>query len=87
MRKINDYFYTNIQIYSSATKDNNAKRHHTGHFRHSSAEVWDPHPQYEFTAFGKHLRLILAQDNSFVSQDVKVILLFFILLIITIIDK
>lgn len=54
------------------TKDNNARRHHTGHFRHSSAEVWDPHPQYEFTAFGKHFRLILAHDTSFVSQDVKV---------------
>lgn len=49
-----------------------AKRHHSGHFRHATAEVWDPHPQYEFTAFGKRFRLRLAHDASFVSPDIKV---------------
>lgn len=49
-----------------------AKRHHSGHFRHTSAEVWDPHPQYEFTAFGQRFRLRLAHDASFVSPDIKV---------------
>ncbi|XP_023287905.1 A disintegrin and metalloproteinase with thrombospondin motifs 9 isoform X2 [Orussus abietinus] len=48
-----------------------AKRHHSGHFRHANAEVWDPHPQYEFTAFGKRFRLRLAHDSSFVSPDIK----------------
>ncbi|XP_072761907.1 A disintegrin and metalloproteinase with thrombospondin motifs 15 isoform X4 [Anoplolepis gracilipes] len=49
-----------------------AKRHHSGHFRHASAEVWDPHPQYEFTAFGRRFRLRLAHDASFISPDIKV---------------
>ncbi|KAG5308607.1 ATS20 metalloproteinase, partial [Pseudoatta argentina] len=49
-----------------------AKRHHSGHFRHATAEVWDPHPQYEFTAFGRRFRLRLAHDASFVSPDIKV---------------
>ncbi|XP_020280121.1 A disintegrin and metalloproteinase with thrombospondin motifs 9 isoform X3 [Pseudomyrmex gracilis] len=49
-----------------------AKRHHSGHFRHASAEVWDPHPQYEFTAFGRRFRLRLAHDASFVSPDIRV---------------
>ncbi|XP_015176924.1 PREDICTED: A disintegrin and metalloproteinase with thrombospondin motifs 9 isoform X2 [Polistes dominula] len=47
-------------------------RHHSGHFRHSTARVWDPHPQYEFTAFGKFFRLRLAHDSSFISPDIKV---------------
>ncbi|XP_076172003.1 A disintegrin and metalloproteinase with thrombospondin motifs 9 isoform X2 [Ptiloglossa arizonensis] len=47
-------------------------RHHSGHFRHATAEVWDPHPQYEFTAFGKRFRLRLAHDSSFVSPNIKI---------------
>ncbi|XP_034940467.1 A disintegrin and metalloproteinase with thrombospondin motifs 9 isoform X2 [Chelonus insularis] len=54
------------------TESTSSKRHHTGHFRHSKAEVWDPHPQYEFTAFGKRFRLRLSHDNSFISQNIKV---------------
>lgn len=56
----------------SAEEFSTATRHHSGHFRHTSAEVWDPHPQYEFTAFGKRFRLRLAHDASFVSPDIKV---------------
>lgn len=55
-----------------AEESSTAKRHHSGHFRHASAEVWDPHPQYEFTAFGRRFRLRLAHDASFVSPDIKV---------------
>ncbi|XP_076238234.1 A disintegrin and metalloproteinase with thrombospondin motifs 9 [Calliopsis andreniformis] len=53
-------------------KFSTAKRHHSGHFRHTSAEVWDPHPQYEFTAFGRLFRLRLAHDSSFVSPNIKI---------------
>ncbi|XP_043589159.1 A disintegrin and metalloproteinase with thrombospondin motifs 9 isoform X1 [Bombus pyrosoma] len=49
-----------------------AKRHHSGHFRHATAEVWDPHPQYEFTAFGRRFRLRLAHDTSFVSPNIMI---------------
>lgn len=56
----------------SADKHSTAKRHHSGHFRSVNAEVWDPHPQYEFTAFGRRFRLRLAHDTSFVSPNMKV---------------
>lgn len=48
------------------------KRHHSGHFRHKSAKVWDPHPQYEFTAFGRHFHLLLSLDSSFVFPGLKI---------------
>lgn len=47
-------------------------RHHSGHFRHKMALLWDPHPQYEFAAFGRHFHLILAHDSSFVHPDLQV---------------
>ncbi|XP_021942185.1 A disintegrin and metalloproteinase with thrombospondin motifs 20-like isoform X2 [Zootermopsis nevadensis] len=47
-------------------------RHHSGHFRHKMALLWDPHPQYEFAAFGRHFHLILAHDSSFVHPDLHV---------------
>lgn len=56
----------------TADKYTTAKRHHSGHFRHATAEVWDPHPQYEFTAFGRRFRLRLAHDSSFVSPNIMV---------------
>ncbi|XP_076288590.1 A disintegrin and metalloproteinase with thrombospondin motifs 9 isoform X2 [Lasioglossum baleicum] len=49
-----------------------AKRHNSGHFRLATAKVWDPHPQYEFTAFGKRFRLRLAHDSSFISPNFKI---------------
>ncbi|XP_076378705.1 A disintegrin and metalloproteinase with thrombospondin motifs 9 isoform X1 [Megalopta genalis] len=49
-----------------------ARRHHSGHFRLATAEVWDPHPQYEFTAFGRRFRLRLAHDSSFISPNIKI---------------
>jgi hypothetical protein len=36
------------------------------------ALLWDPHPQYEFAAFGRHFHLILAHDSSFVHPDLQV---------------
>ncbi|XP_011497655.1 PREDICTED: A disintegrin and metalloproteinase with thrombospondin motifs 9-like [Ceratosolen solmsi marchali] len=49
-----------------------AERHHSGHFRHSQNKVWDPHPQYEFTAFGRRFHVNLREDNSFASPSVTV---------------
>jgi thrombospondin motif-containing protein 9 len=36
------------------------------------ALLWDPHPQYEFSAFGRHFHLLLAHDSSFVLPDLQV---------------
>ncbi|KAG8321298.1 A disintegrin and metalloproteinase with thrombospondin motifs 9 [Homalodisca vitripennis] len=47
-------------------------RHHSGHFRHKMAAIWDPHPQYEFSAFGQVFHLQLAHDSGFVLPDIKV---------------
>ncbi|KAK9754190.1 ADAM-TS Spacer 1 [Popillia japonica] len=38
--------------------------HHSGHFRHKTAEIWDPHPEYEIVAFGKKLHLILELNDD-----------------------
>ncbi|XP_026471997.1 A disintegrin and metalloproteinase with thrombospondin motifs 9-like [Ctenocephalides felis] len=40
---------------------------HSGHFRHNTAEIWDPHPQYEIRAFGNNLRLVLEHNDDFVA--------------------
>ncbi|CAH1132157.1 unnamed protein product [Ceutorhynchus assimilis] len=48
-------------------------RHHSGHFRHKSAEIWDPHPKYEIDAFGKILLLELENDNKFVAPDLHIV--------------
>lgn len=47
-------------------------RHHSGHYRHKLAVIWDPHPQYEFSAFGHPFHLVLSQYSGFVSPDIKV---------------
>lgn len=47
-------------------------RHHSGHFRHKTAEVWDPHPQYEIDAFGKKLVLELTFNDKFVAPNLQV---------------
>lgn len=66
------YIYQGCVFVVTADKYTTAKRHHSGHFRHATAEVWDPHPQYEFTAFGRRFRLRLAHDTSFVSPNIMV---------------
>ncbi|KAL0277221.1 UNVERIFIED_CONTAM: hypothetical protein PYX00_004579 [Menopon gallinae] len=47
-------------------------RHHSGHFRHRTANIWDPHPVYEFTAFQRNFHLVLEHDSGFASPDLKV---------------
>jgi len=47
-------------------------KHHSGQYRHKTASVWDPHPEYEFTAFGQLFHLVLAHDSKFISPDIKV---------------
>lgn len=47
-------------------------KHHSGQYRHKTAFIWDPHPQYKFTAFGHLFHLVLIQDSKFVSPDIKV---------------
>lgn len=47
-------------------------RHHSGHFRHKTANIWDPHPMYEFTAFQKKFHLVLEHDSNFASPDLQV---------------
>ncbi|KAJ9580773.1 hypothetical protein L9F63_024049, partial [Diploptera punctata] len=47
-------------------------RHHSGHFRHKMAKLWDPHPQYEFVAFGRRFHLMLAHDSGFVHPELQV---------------
>ncbi|KAF0772251.1 A disintegrin and metalloproteinase with thrombospondin motifs 9-like [Aphis craccivora] len=47
-------------------------KHHSGQYRHKTAFIWDPHPQYKFTAFGHLFHLVLIQDSKFVSPDIKI---------------
>lgn len=47
-------------------------RHHSGHFRHKTANIWDPHPMYEFEAFQKKFHLVLEHDSGFASPDLQV---------------
>lgn len=37
---------------------------HSGHFRHKTAEIWDPHPEYELVAFGKKFHLNLVHNDD-----------------------
>lgn len=53
-------------------EDHPILRHHSGHFRHTAAEVWDPHPQYEIQAFGQVLVLELSFNYKFVSPNLQV---------------
>ncbi|XP_065348450.1 A disintegrin and metalloproteinase with thrombospondin motifs 9 isoform X3 [Cloeon dipterum] len=40
------------------------KKQPFGHFIHKDDELWDPSPQYEFNAFGRHFLLELKHDSS-----------------------
>lgn len=55
----------------------NSKQHQqhdvTGHFRHKTTRIWDPHPQYELEAFGHKLHLNLYRDDSHIHPDLTVI--------------
>ncbi|XP_063930505.1 A disintegrin and metalloproteinase with thrombospondin motifs 9-like isoform X2 [Zophobas morio] len=47
-------------------------RHHSGHFRHKEAEVWDPHPRYEIEAFGRKLFLELEHNDQALAEDLHI---------------
>ncbi|KAI5735445.1 hypothetical protein M8J77_018405 [Diaphorina citri] len=47
-------------------------RHHSGHYRHHMATVWDPHPEYEFQAFGQLFHLNLELNSDFVTPNIEV---------------
>ncbi|XP_008190626.1 A disintegrin and metalloproteinase with thrombospondin motifs 9 isoform X2 [Tribolium castaneum] len=47
-------------------------RHHSGHFRHKEAEVWDPHPRYVINAFGRKLFLELEHNDQILATDLHV---------------
>lgn len=59
-------------VSSSKVNEKILAKHHSGQYRHNSAFIWDPHPQYEFTAFGHLFHLVLSHDSKFVSPDIKV---------------
>ncbi|KAL7288709.1 hypothetical protein TKK_0017434 [Trichogramma kaykai] len=67
LAKANQNFYEDPMDEDSAEE-----RHHSGHFRHSQSKVWDPHPQYEFQAFGRRFHLSLKEDSSFAPANVQV---------------
>ncbi|KAJ3651431.1 hypothetical protein Zmor_017475 [Zophobas morio] len=52
-------------------------RHHSGHFRHKEAEVWDPHPRYEIEAFGRKLFLELEHNDQALAEDLHVSFAFY----------
>ncbi|XP_017769222.1 PREDICTED: A disintegrin and metalloproteinase with thrombospondin motifs 20 isoform X2 [Nicrophorus vespilloides] len=65
-----DLLYDQLRNHIDESPNN---KHHSGHFRSKSAEVWDPHPRYEIDAFGKKLELVLIYNDKFVSQNLNVI--------------
>jgi len=44
----------------------------SGHFRHQGAPIWDPHPQYRFSAFGRAFHLVLSPADDFLSPVLRV---------------
>lgn len=49
------------------------KSHHTGHYRGLTAQIWDPHPRYEFEGFGKKFRLDLTLSKPVAPNGIKVL--------------
>ncbi|KAF4533400.1 hypothetical protein B566_EDAN003694 [Ephemera danica] len=83
---LNDYdlLYGNDQLWKASTtpdhpahpgpdtsKPANLSTHNSGHFRHKEVPLWDPHPQYNFSAFGRHFQLSLELNPEFVSPKLK----------------
>ncbi|KAG8224366.1 hypothetical protein J437_LFUL005247 [Ladona fulva] len=49
------------------------RHHHTSsHFRARNPGLWDPHPRYAFSAFGRRFRLDLNLGDSFLSPHLRV---------------
>ncbi|KRT81997.1 hypothetical protein AMK59_4945, partial [Oryctes borbonicus] len=55
----NDLLY--VQMNNETTGES---RYHSGNFRHKTALIWDPHPEYEIVAFGKKLHLNLELNDD-----------------------
>uniref|UniRef100_A0A336JY65 CSON006040 protein n=1 Tax=Culicoides sonorensis TaxID=179676 RepID=A0A336JY65_CULSO len=54
------------------TENSNKQQHVTGHFKHKTTRIWDPHPQYELEAFGMKLRLNLYRDDAHIHPDLLI---------------
>ncbi|KAK6639902.1 hypothetical protein RUM43_008178 [Polyplax serrata] len=67
-----DLLYGSDQLTGEQSPEPLQLRHHSGHFRHKTANIWDPHPMYEFTAFQKKFNLVLEHDSKFASPDLQV---------------
>ncbi|KAK6634967.1 hypothetical protein RUM44_000215 [Polyplax serrata] len=67
-----DLLYGSDQLTGEQSPEPLQLRHHSGHFRHKAANIWDPHPMYEFTAFQKKFNLVLEHDSKFASPDLQV---------------
>ncbi|XP_013098906.2 A disintegrin and metalloproteinase with thrombospondin motifs 9 [Stomoxys calcitrans] len=61
-----DLLYESKRNLNNSQKDYFSAYSGTGTFRSKSSQIWDPHPEYIFTAFGKRLHLVLSQDTSFI---------------------
>ncbi|VVC45349.1 Peptidase M12B, ADAM-TS,Metallopeptidase, catalytic domain,ADAM-TS Spacer 1,Peptidase M12B, partial [Cinara cedri] len=75
IKSISESLHTHDILYGGDQKQPDQEKpvkHHSGQYRHKTAYVWDPHPKYEFTAFGHLFRLVLVHDSKFVSPDIKV---------------
>ncbi|KAF7271026.1 hypothetical protein GWI33_016056 [Rhynchophorus ferrugineus] len=66
-------FVLNKHGKSNISTDEPIVRHHSGHFRHKTAEIWDPYPKYEIDAFGKKLILELEINHNFVAPDLDIV--------------
>ncbi|XP_066144477.1 A disintegrin and metalloproteinase with thrombospondin motifs 9 isoform X2 [Euwallacea fornicatus] len=58
---------------NSNEQSTSSMRHHSGHFRHKSAEIWDPHPKYEIDAFKQKLFLELESNDKFVAPSLHIV--------------
>nr|XP_022910614.1 ADAM DEC1-like [Onthophagus taurus] len=47
---------------------------HSGHYRHKTAQIWDPHPEYKIKVFGQeiHMQLMHNSDNNIAHPDLYV---------------
>ncbi|CAH0548960.1 unnamed protein product, partial [Brassicogethes aeneus] len=70
---LNDHDIIFEQMHNQKTEDVPTSKHHSGHFRHKMAEVWDPYPRYEIYAFGEKLLLELSHDSKFYHPDLQII--------------
>ncbi|XP_049824532.1 A disintegrin and metalloproteinase with thrombospondin motifs 9 isoform X2 [Aethina tumida] len=71
-RIFEEMHYSNNNL-TAGNNDVPTSKHHSGHFRHKTADVWDPYPRYEIKAFGRKMILELAHDSGFVTPDLHIV--------------